>query len=213
MRRSARRWMNNARSSLSSSSGCSIRWRRSAFQSRSLRAAIDWAIWPITFRNRKLSNQVERARHALIARRRAHYLSSDPVRSSEPKNAEQIKEVWFAGVHSDVGGGYPDGTLSYVPLVWMAEQVEHKLRFQPGEIEHFRAYQSADRPEPRLAQRRGRSSTATARARSARAKKMAARRSWTSASSSACCTAATITRRSCFRPAQKYCWRTARSGG
>jgi hypothetical protein len=32
--------------------------------------------------------------------------------------------------------GYPDGTLSFVPLVWMAEQVEHDLRFQPGQIDH-----------------------------------------------------------------------------
>ena len=62
------------------------------------------------------------------------------------EDAEQIKEVWFAGVHSDVGGGYPDGTLSYVPLVWMAEQVEQDLRFQPGHIDHFRAYQSAIGP-------------------------------------------------------------------
>lgn len=111
-----------------------------------LRTAIDWAIWPISFRNRELSHHVECARHALSLdddRTAFHPIRFD---QSDPKNAERIKEVWFAGVHSDVGGGYPDGTLSYVPLVWMAEQVEQDLRFQPGQIDHFRAYQSAIGP-------------------------------------------------------------------
>ena len=112
-----------------------------------LRTAVDWAIWPISFRNRLLSHKVKRARHALSLddeRTTFHPIrfdQSDPRRTG-PGEPEQIKEVWFAGVHSDVGGGYPDGTLSYVPLVWMAEQVEADLRFQPGQIDHFRAYQS-----------------------------------------------------------------------
>ena len=112
-----------------------------------LRIAIDWAIWPISFRNHMLSHKVRRARHALSLddeRTTFHPLrfdQSDP-RQPAPGEPEQIREVWFAGVHSDVGGGYPDGTLSYVPLVWMAEQVEADLRFQPGQIDHFRAYQS-----------------------------------------------------------------------
>jgi uncharacterized protein (DUF2235 family) len=116
-----------------------------------LRTAVDWAIWPISFRNRLLSHKVKRARHALSLddeRTTFHPIrfdQSDP-RRPEPGEPKQIKEVWFAGVHSDVGGGYPDGTLSYVPLVWMAEQVEADLRFQPGQIDHFRAYQSAIGP-------------------------------------------------------------------
>jgi uncharacterized protein (DUF2235 family) len=116
-----------------------------------LRTAIDWAIWPISFRNRMLSHKVRRARHALSLddeRTTFHPLRFDQSDPRPPGHGEpeQIKEVWFAGVHSDVGGGYPDGTLSYAPLVWMAEQVESDLRFQPGQIDHFRAYQSAIGP-------------------------------------------------------------------
>src|SRR5450755_353225 len=116
-----------------------------------LRTAIDWAIWPISFRNRMLSHKVRRARHALSLddeRTTFHPLRFDQSDPRPPGHGEpeQIKEVWFAGVHSDVGGGYPDGTLSYVPLVWMAEQVESDLRFQPGRIDHFRVYQSAIGP-------------------------------------------------------------------
>jgi uncharacterized protein (DUF2235 family) len=114
-----------------------------------LRTAIDWAIWPISFRNRKLSPKVERARHALALddeRTTFHPIRIDHPEDKENKKDARIKEVWFAGVHSDIGGGYPDGSLSYVPLVWMAEQVEHDLRFQEGRIGGFRAYQSAIGP-------------------------------------------------------------------
>ena len=38
----------------------------------------------------------------------------------------------------------------------MAEQVQQELRFQPGQIAHFRAYQSAIGPHARFAKRRGR---------------------------------------------------------
>ena len=112
-----------------------------------LRLAIDYAIWPISFRNYELHWKVKRARHALALddeRIAFHPLRFDQSREAE--DSDRIKEVWFAGVHSDVGGGYPDGNLSYVPLVWMAGQIEDDLRFQPGRIEEFRGYQSAIGP-------------------------------------------------------------------
>lgn len=110
------------------------------------RAAIDWAIWPISFRNRRVSPLVKRVRHALSLddeRTTFHPIRFD---QSDPKDKKRIKEVWFAGVHSDVGGGYPDGALSYVPLLWMAQQVENDLYFLPGAIDRFRACQSAIGP-------------------------------------------------------------------
>jgi len=35
-----------------------------------------------------------------------------------------IEQVWFAGVHADIGGGYKTRSLADTPLVWMAEQSE-----------------------------------------------------------------------------------------
>ena len=35
-----------------------------------------------------------------------------------------IEQVWFAGVHSDVGGGYRTRELADIPLVWMARKAE-----------------------------------------------------------------------------------------
>lgn len=111
-----------------------------------LRLAIDWAIWPISFRNHRLSHKVRHACHALALddeRTTFHPLRID---QSHMADGQVVKEVWFAGVHSDIGGGYPESTLSFVPLVWMVEQLGDRLRFQNGEIQHFRDYQSAIGP-------------------------------------------------------------------
>lgn len=115
-----------------------------------LRVAIDYVIWPISFRNGKPDPKVKRARHALALddeRTTFHPIRFDQSdETAEQQKKGRIREVWFAGVHSDVGGGYPDGNLSYVPLVWMAGQLESDLRFQPNRIDHFRAYQSVIGP-------------------------------------------------------------------
>ena len=112
-----------------------------------LRVAIDWAIWPISFRNHRPSRKVKHICHALALddeRTTFHPLRID---QSQLAADQTVKEVWFAGVHSDIGGGYPDSTLSFVPLVWMTDQLDGRLRFQDGEIEHFREYQSAIGPK------------------------------------------------------------------
>ncbi|MCA6124198.1 DUF2235 domain-containing protein [Bradyrhizobium sp. WSM 1704] len=35
---------------------------------------------------------------------------------------ERISQVWFTGVHTDIGGGYPQNGLSYVTLDWMLDR-------------------------------------------------------------------------------------------
>lgn len=47
---------------------------------------------------------------------------------------ERITQVWFAGAHSDVGGGYPDDALAHVSLDRMLGEAERNgLHFQPDE--------------------------------------------------------------------------------
>jgi uncharacterized protein (DUF2235 family) len=53
---------------------------------------------------------------------------------------QDCAQRWFAGVHSDIGGGYPEeeSSLSKLPLIWMIEEAtreEHGLRIN---IEMFR---------------------------------------------------------------------------
>jgi uncharacterized protein (DUF2235 family) len=50
---------------------------------------------------------------------------------------QDCKQVWFAGVHADIGGGYPEkeGALSKYPLLWMIEEAMGSgLAFNPQSI-------------------------------------------------------------------------------
>jgi uncharacterized protein (DUF2235 family) len=49
---------------------------------------------------------------------------ADPFHTDAPKVAQDIKQVWFAGVHSDVGGGYPEPQcgLSKFALAWLIDE-------------------------------------------------------------------------------------------
>ena len=86
------------------------------------------------FYDNKIGSIIETARHAL---------SIDEIRKDfEPTIWEQdklnkvdLKQVWFAGNHSDVGGSYKpdrDGrVLSEIPMLWMKKEAElQKLKFQ-----------------------------------------------------------------------------------
>ena len=72
-----------------------------------------------------LGSNVLVARHAVsIDEKRADF---EPTLWG-PKEGADLKQVWFAGVHSDVGGGYKptrEGKLlSDIPLAWMAREAE-----------------------------------------------------------------------------------------
>jgi hypothetical protein len=47
----------------------------------------------------------------------------------------RVRQVWFAGVHSDVGGGYNNSSSSDIALKWMIDSVyDHNLPFKAGAI-------------------------------------------------------------------------------
>lgn len=83
----------------------------------------DKLIYPIHFPDQDLSPKVQRACHAVSVddeRQTFH-----PVLWNEANDKKnRIEQVWFPGVHSDVGGGYPRKSLSLVALDWMISRVE-----------------------------------------------------------------------------------------
>ncbi len=102
---------------------------------------IDRWVWPLSMGDYKLSHKVKVARHALSLddeRDTFHPLLWDELESPRP---QRIRQVWFAGVHSDVGGGYPEDGLAHVSLQWMMEEAERAgLRFlRPAKAEIRRA--------------------------------------------------------------------------
>ncbi len=44
--------------------------------------------------------------------------------TGEQHPGTEIRQVWFAGAHGDVGGGYKDRGLADIPLIWMAQMAE-----------------------------------------------------------------------------------------
>jgi uncharacterized protein (DUF2235 family)/membrane protease YdiL (CAAX protease family) len=59
-----------------------------------------------------------------------HWEDPQPFRRSpferDQEEDQDIRQVWFAGMHSDVGGGYPEpqSGLSKYPLLWMIAQAQ-----------------------------------------------------------------------------------------
>ncbi|MFI5324967.1 MAG: DUF2235 domain-containing protein [Candidatus Rokuibacteriota bacterium] len=93
------------------------------------------------FPDTTLNGQVKKACHALAldeARRSFFPLLWDQARESD---RTRIEQVWFAGVHSNVGGGYPRQGMSLVTLDWMMLRAEAAgLRFNAAERELYRGH-------------------------------------------------------------------------
>ena len=73
-------------------------------------------------------------RHAVALDERRAYFPQNLWGTEPPTNALQ---VWFPGVHCDVGGGYKESEagLSKISLQWMVEELKpFNLRFQPKSV-------------------------------------------------------------------------------
>lgn len=94
--------------------------------------AIDNWVYPLSMPDYQLDERVLCARHALAIddeRDAFQPLLWDEVHEEAlvkkgTADPGRLEQVWFTGMHADVGGGYPDESLSYVSLLWMMEEAE-----------------------------------------------------------------------------------------
>lgn len=94
----------------------------------------DRFLYPIRFPDHDLSERVRRACHAISVddeRLTFHPLLWNET-YPEGRRVPQIEQVWFPGVHSDVGGGYPESELALLSLDWMMSRVEAGSADAPG---------------------------------------------------------------------------------
>lgn len=105
-------------------------------------------LWPIELPGDKLSQSVARACQALALdeeRTTFHPQLWDET-DENPKTRrlterrsiedERITQVWFPGVHSNVGGGYPDDSLAYLSFFWMLGEARRSgLKFKSDHID------------------------------------------------------------------------------
>ncbi len=73
-----------------------------------------------SFHNYTLSETVENAYHALAID--DVRLIFHPVLWKQCNENQTMRQVWFAGMHTDVGGGYEEKELSDIPLQWMVKK-------------------------------------------------------------------------------------------
>lgn len=100
-----------------------------------LKLAIDDWVWPMSFADRDPSDRLLTIRHALsLDDERPTFrpvlwneVISDPLHPNDVAkrrvlSGSRIQQVWFAGVHANVGGGYPDDGLAFTALNWMMDE-------------------------------------------------------------------------------------------
>jgi uncharacterized protein (DUF2235 family) len=76
--------------------------------------------WRNEFHDTKINPLVRYAYHAVaLDERREAFEPTLWSQSSKADASQIVEQVWFPGVHSDVGGGYGDSSLSDLSLEWM----------------------------------------------------------------------------------------------
>ncbi|MFN8108488.1 MAG: DUF2235 domain-containing protein [Thermoleophilia bacterium] len=95
---------------------------------------IDLLNRPWQFHDTDLSRKVDRAHHAVaIDEDRRSFLPTMWNQQPGAPSFQVLEQVWFTGVHCDVGGGNRNAGLSDVPLWWMVDRAcRAGLRFKAG---------------------------------------------------------------------------------
>jgi uncharacterized protein (DUF2235 family) len=110
---------------------------------------IDRYIWPVSVADRYLSSGTDKVCHALsldderptfrpVLWTEQNYRFGDPP-------GDRLEQVWFAGVHANVGGGYPDDSLACFSLDWMMDKSD--LRFLDAERRDVRDRANREGPQ------------------------------------------------------------------
>lgn len=87
------------------------------------------------FHDTTLSRYVRNAYHALAIDERRRPFKPTLWEQKPDARDQTLEQAWFAGVHSDVGGGYSDTGLSEIALLWMAEKARAcGLAFKPDHL-------------------------------------------------------------------------------
>ncbi|MEM7220782.1 MAG: DUF2235 domain-containing protein [Pseudomonadota bacterium] len=117
--------------------------------------AWDVVIYPLSLKDRDLHHRIDYARHALSLDDQRESFSpmlwneasvteeprTDGNRSAQSENPERPKllQIWFPGVHGNVGGGYPQDHIAMIPLLWMIDEAKDLgLNFIDSQVETYR---------------------------------------------------------------------------
>ena len=85
-------------------------------------SSVGWAYAPKAFPHTMNNPSVDVVRHAMALDERRAYFPQNEWTATPPAD-QDVQQVWFAGVHGDVGGGYAEAEsgLSKLALRWMVD--------------------------------------------------------------------------------------------
>ncbi|GAC1389425.1 MAG: DUF2235 domain-containing protein [Ginsengibacter sp.] len=99
------------------------------------------------FHDIKLSSYVKYAYHALAVdeKRKLFKPALWEVKENTANREQVCEQVWFPGVHCNVGGGYADSGLSNLTLLWMIEKAQNTgLLFDEATLKAIKAESCAE---------------------------------------------------------------------
>jgi uncharacterized protein (DUF2235 family) len=87
-------------------------------------SSVGWVWDPAKYRYTARNPSVHAVRHAISIDERRWFFRQNRMKQATPD--QRVDEIWFPGVHSDIGGGYPqaDGALWREPFVWVLAGAE-----------------------------------------------------------------------------------------
>ncbi len=87
------------------------------------------------FHDTDLSTRIENAFHALAIDEKRKNFEATLWHQQKDAGDQVLEQVWFQGVHADVGGSYVESGLSDIALNWMLDKAQRcNLQFDPIEI-------------------------------------------------------------------------------
>jgi uncharacterized protein (DUF2235 family) len=76
------------------------------------------------FHDTELSSKINYAFHALAVDENRKSFEATLWHQKDDSKNQVLEQVWFAGIHSDIGGGFVETGLSDIALKWMLEKAE-----------------------------------------------------------------------------------------
>ncbi len=94
-------------------------------------SSVGWVWNPVTLQATSTNESVKFVRHAIAIDEQRAFFRTNLWGKLQPKDdaiQQDVKQVWFAGVHSDVGGSYAleASGLSNIALEWMLVEAQEK---------------------------------------------------------------------------------------
>lgn len=90
--------------------------------------SLNWVTsWLYKFHDTRLSPHVKHAFHAIAVDEKRRTFAPTLWQASNLDHDQIVEQRWFAGVHSNIGGGYKEKGLSDITLHWMLDKLKESL--------------------------------------------------------------------------------------